>query len=205
MAKRPSPRNRIITAALKLAADKPWRDVGMDDIADEANVKMDTLTREFRSKSAILAGINSTIDEAMVKSAGKPDPEETVRDRLFELLMARFDAMQPNKAAVLSMLRGTVGIDPKATLAGACGLAGSMRMALDAAPVNTGGRLGRLKVNGLIGVYLATARIWMTDETDDLAPTMAALDRNLRRAGRWADMLEKGPFRRPGASAAQES
>ncbi|MDE0538393.1 MAG: helix-turn-helix domain containing protein [Rhodospirillales bacterium] len=205
MAKRPSPRNRIITAALKLAADKPWRDVGMDDIADEANVKMDTLTREFRSKSAILAGINSMIDGAMVKSAGKPDPEETVRDRLFGLLMARFDAMQPNKAAILSMLRGTVGIDPRATLAGACGLAGSMRTALDAAPVNTGGRLGRLKINGLIGVYLATARIWMTDETDDLAPTMAALDRNLRRAGQWADMLEKGPFRRPRTEAAQES
>lgn len=205
MAKRPSPRNRIITAALKLAADKPWRDVRMDDIAEEANVKMDVLTREFRSKSAILGGINSMIDEAMVKSAGKADPEETVRDRLFELLMARFDALQPNKAAILSMLRGTVGIDPGATLAGACGLAGSMRVALDAAPVNTEGRLGRLKVNGLIGVYLATARIWMTDETDDLAPTMAALDKNLRRAGQWADMLEKGPFRRPRTNAAQES
>ena len=205
MAKRPSPRNRIITAALKLAADTPWRDIGMDDIAGEANVKMDTLTKEFRSKSAILGGINSMIDEAMVKSAGKPDPEETVRDRLFELLMARFDALQPNKAAILSMLRGTVGIDPKATLAGACGLAGSMRMALDAAPVNTGGRLGRLKINGLIGVYLATARIWVTDETDDLAPTMAALDKNLRRAGQWAGLLEKGPFRRPRTNAAQES
>src|SRR6266853_1462293 len=33
--------------------------------------------------------------------------------------------------------------------------------------------------------YLATSRVWLRDDSPDLAPTMAALDRRLRGIERW--------------------
>jgi len=39
-----------------------------------------------------------------------------------------------------------------------------------------------LRSKGLLAIWLATLKVWLEDDSPDLAPTMAALDRNLRRA-----------------------
>jgi len=38
-------------------------------------------------------------------------------------------------------------------------------------------------------VWLKTLRVWLDDDSPDLARTMAALDRNLGRAGRCAEVI----------------
>lgn len=187
MAKRPDAEQRIIDAALKLAAESPWRSVALDDIAAKAKVSPDRLRERFRSKAAILAAFHRRLDDAMLKGADKAK-EDGVRDQLFEMLMRRFDALQPHRAALRSILQGTVIDDPPATLMGARALVKSMAKALDAAGVGGHGPLGLLRAKALTAVYLGAARVWMTDESEDLGPTMAALDRGLRAAGRLAEM-----------------
>ena len=56
-----------------------------------------------------------------------------------------------------------------------------MAAMLEAARLSTSGCRGRLRVKGLMAIYLATLRVWLRDETNDLAKTMAALDGQLRR------------------------
>jgi hypothetical protein len=63
---------------------------------------------------------------------------------------------------------------------------------LEAAGISTQGLGGAIAVKLTAAAYLATARVWLRDDTPDLAPTMAALDRRLRGIERWL-----GSGRRP--------
>jgi hypothetical protein len=57
-----------------------------------------------------------------------------------------------------------------------------MRWMLDAAEIEGHGCRQRAIALGLVGVWLSAVRSWAEDETEDLGPTMAALDRALDRA-----------------------
>ena len=56
---------------------------------------------------------------------------------------------------------------------------------LEAADIPTDGLRGTIAVNLALAAYLSTMRVWMRDDTPDLARTMAALDLRLRRIERW--------------------
>ena len=62
------------------------------DIAQEAGVSYGQVCRLFATKSAILAGFGRQIDEALVDEVDI-DLEEPARDRLFDVLMDRFELL----------------------------------------------------------------------------------------------------------------
>jgi hypothetical protein len=72
-----------------------------------------------------------------------------------------------------------------------------MAAMLEAARVGAGGLKGALRAKGLAGVYLATFRVWLLDDSADMAKTMAALDGYLRRI----EGLLRRFAGRPGAAA----
>jgi hypothetical protein len=127
--------------------------------------------------------------------------EGTIRDKLFDLLMRRIDALQAHRAGVIALLRALPSEPPTALLL-ACATQRSMRWMLQAAGVSTAGLRGELRVRGLAGVWVWTLRAWERDESADLSGTMAALDAALRRAGRVAAWLGGGT---PGARPAEEA
>ena len=69
-------------------------------IAAAAGLPILRVYRVFRSKQAILGGLFRRIDEIVLADPPVPEPDERPRDRLFDLLMRRFDALQPYKAAL---------------------------------------------------------------------------------------------------------
>lgn len=203
MAKTPDTRWRIVEGTLKLAAEKPWRDVSIADIATKVRMKPANLLKVFPGRTAILGGLSAYVDGKMLSAmSGTATDDESVRDRLFEALMARFDALQSHRTGIQSIIRDTVPADPVATLCGAAHLMRSMRLALAVSGIHSWGPRSMLMAKGLAIVYLTTARVWLTDESEDLSPTMAALDKNLRRAGQIAGMLSG---RRPGKPGAEEA
>ena len=67
------PRGRIIAAALKLAADGPWKDVRLIDIAEEAGVTLADVRAEFDGKPAIISGFVRAVGEvARMKGLVEP-------------------------------------------------------------------------------------------------------------------------------------
>ena len=172
---------RIVDAALDLAVRRGWRQMSLADIADAAEMELAELYRIAPSKAVILAAFATRIDEAMLVD---PDPElaeEPVRDRLFALLMRRFDALQPYREAV----RAVAGCGAAAPVALGCGalhLARSMGWALEAAGIGPSGPIGCLRVKGLSAIYLLALRVWLNDDSDDMGKTMVSLHRNLGRA-----------------------
>ncbi len=63
-----------------------------------------------------------------------------------------------------------------------------MAAMLEAARLSAGGLRGLLRTKALGWAYLATLRVFLRDDSSDLAATMAALDRNLSRL----DCLARG-------------
>jgi AcrR family transcriptional regulator len=172
--------SRLVDAALTLAARQGWRTTGLAEIAAEAGLPLQDAYAACPSKEAILAALNRRIDRAALAGTAE---EGRQRDRLFDLLMRRFDALQPHKAALGAILRDSFG-DPLALMAMPA-LARSMAWMLEAAGISSAGWGGRLRVSFLTGLYLWVLRIFLKDESADLARTMAALDRGLRRAESW--------------------
>jgi len=191
----PSERDRIIDAALSLTAQQGWRRLSLAAVAAEADVPILALYRVFRSKPAILCGFSRRIDEAVLAAPLDAEADERPRDRLFDLLMRRFDALRPYRAA-LEVLGRELPTDPPAALGAGARLLCSIAWMLEAAGISTTGLGGIVALKLTAAVYLATLRVWLRDDSPDLAPTMAALDRRLRTIERWF-----GSGRRPRPNA----
>ena len=183
----PSDRDRIIDAALALIAQQGWRRLSLAAVAAEAGLPILNLYRVFPSKPAILCGFSRRIDEAVLAAPLDSDAatdDERPRDRIFDLLMRRFDALQPHKPA-LDVLRRELPGDPVTALCAGASLLRSMRWMLEAAEIPTGGVRGAIAVKLAAAAYLSALRVWQLDDSQDLARTMAALDARLRRIEGW--------------------
>lgn len=184
MAKRPLPvRDRIINAALKLAADKAWRSIRLADIAKAARISLATLQENFGSKTAIVSAIMARTNAAVLKGIDSKADAEPAHDRLLDAVMRRLDSLQPHKPAICSILRDLPS-DPVSLLCLAPGYFDSMAWTLEAAGIGSAGPAGRLRVKGLGAIYAGALRVWSKDDTADQGKTLAFLDRRLRQAER---------------------
>lgn len=186
---------RLVDAMLDLVASRGWRDVSLSDMAAAAGAEVVDLYPSYPSKMAVMAAFIRRIDRQVLGAGFKFSPEDSPRDRLFEVLMRRFDALQPHREAVRRIRRDLTRMPPEAAALLPV-LACSMKWMLATAEIGADGPAGRIKTVGLAGVWLRTMGVWVEDDTADMARTMAALDRNLGRAGRWAQLLfgrRRGP------------
>ena len=183
-AERRSDADRIIDATLARVASEGWRHLSLATIADAAGLPMLSVYRTFGSKQAILRGLYRRVDEAALAEPPSAEPAERPRDRLFDLLMRRFDILQPYKPALEVLWRELPG-DPLTILCAGAWLLRSMGWMLEAANISTVGLRGALAVKLTAAAYLSTMRVWQRDDSLDLARTMAVLDARLRRIERW--------------------
>src|SRR5437588_12309881 len=93
-------RDRIVEAAMRLIGQEGWRRLSMAAVAAEAGLSILAVYRAFRSKPAILCAFARRIDETVLATPLEAEADERPRDRIFDLLMRRFDALQPYKEAL---------------------------------------------------------------------------------------------------------
>lgn len=181
MARRPTDTStRIIDAAMRLAAERGWRDLSLNDIAQAAKLPLSKVYEIYPSKRSILAGFSRMIDGRVLAEEEAAAELEPARDRLFDVLMRRFDALQPYREGIGAVLYD-LPRQPLALCGGVRQLKRSMGWMLEAAGLSSTGPRGAVRVRGLAAVYLATLRVWLRDDSADMAKTMAALDGYLRR------------------------
>ena len=171
----------IVKTALALAATQGWRDTTLGDIADAAKLPIGELLAIYPSKLSIVAAYSRQIDGDMLKAIDPELASEPPRDRLFDVMMRRLDALAPNREAVRSIISASL-CDPVSAVCGAFVLRRSMVMMLEAASIGAAGLPGIVKVKGLAAIYMSVLRVWLNDDSEDMAKTMSALDRALRRA-----------------------
>lgn len=180
------PNGRIIAAALALASERPWREVALRDVAERAGITLAAMREHFASKSEIIAGLMRAVDDAVLTAAPAAASGEPKRDQLFEVIMARFDVLQPYRTALRS-ISAEASADPALMRA----MLSSQAWMLQAAGIDAGGIEGGMRVAGLAAIYASVYRTWLEDDDPGLARTMAALDRRLRRGERTLSTLDE--------------
>lgn len=194
---RSTPEDRIVEAALKLAATRGWQDLALADIAAAARVSLPDLAKLFHSKSAILAAWMRRIDADVLAAAEAENLEsESPRDRLFDVLMLRFDALAPQKPA-LKRIAQDFARDPLAAATMLRPALQSLGWMLEAAGLDSSGLRGALRVRGLALIWATVFRVWI-DDGEDQAKTMAELDRRLRQAEGIMKRISAGEARHTG-------
>jgi hypothetical protein len=135
------------------------------------------------------------VDEAEL--AGLPP-----RDRVFELLMRRLEALVPYRAGLARLAR-EARADPSVPLLTACRLERSLIWLQDAAGLRHHGLRACLARRMLALAYVRAVQVWFKDEGADLGKTMAELDTQLRRVQNVAGLREPRARRTEEGEAAQ--
>jgi len=152
-------RDKAINALMSLLADHSFEQIGLAEVAGRAGIKLSQLRAEFGSTLAILAAHIKEIDRAVLAGGDNDMAEEPARERLFDVLMRRIEALAPYKDAVRSIMR-------------------------------TAGPRGALRAQGAALMFARVLSVWIDDDEEGLDHTMAALDRGLASAERWAGFVD---------------
>lgn len=180
MAKQKTTKETLVKTALDLAAQYGWACVRLSDIAEAAEISLADLHDYFLDKTDILMALGRMIDRQILENANIEE-NATPRERLFDMLMDRFEVLNDYRDGITAVLDSFYG-DPKQAVISLPHLARSMSWMMEAARIDTSGIKGAISVTGITGVYLKTLHTWNKDHSPDLSATMAALDKNLKKA-----------------------
>jgi AcrR family transcriptional regulator len=184
-----SKRSKAVRAALELAKDRAWGDITLADIAQAANLNLADLRREFSCKTDLIRAFQSEVDAEVLAKARSAGEGQSARDRLFDILMTRFEVMAPYKPA-LRRISSYLCCRPGEAAALLCASLASQYWMLAGAGTKLDGPGGALRVAGLTAVYGRVFQVWLDDPSPTLDKTMAALDKRLARGERMLSGIE---------------
>jgi AcrR family transcriptional regulator len=185
----PSERERIVEAFMSLLDEKAFEEIGLAEISTGAGVSLAELHGAFASKLAILAAYLKEVDRQVLAGIDDEMTEEPPRERLFDVLMRRIDALRPHKAAVRSLIRSAAR-NPGFAFALNGFAVRSQQWMLTAADISAAGPRGMLRAQGLALLFAGVLRTWLHDDDPGLARTMSALDKALGRGQRYVGFLD---------------
>ncbi|WP_158743264.1 TetR family transcriptional regulator [Acidisphaera sp. L21] len=175
----------LVAAAFAQAAETGWSGLSIVESARRADLPLDRARMRFPGPAAVLYRFGVMADAAAL---AEPTTEATPRERMFDLLMRRFDVLQQHREGMVALMRVLPTQPLLAMTLGAATLR-SMAWMLEAAGLPAGGLRGLVRAKTLVGVWLYALRAWKNDESADLAGTMAALDKALDQAERVFDLV----------------
>lgn len=183
-------------ALLDLVETQGWIDLSFAEIAEQAGVPIAEAHRIYSSKTAVLLGLTRAIDERILNGLAADPLEGSAKDRLFDIVMRRFDVLKADRNAYRRLMR-QLPATPSAFAALVCQLRRSLSLSLETAGISASGLKGALRLKGLLAIYVAGLRVFANDESEDLSKTMAEIDKRLGQAERLSEMLHR---RRPEAA-----
>ena len=188
--------DKIVDSARKLITEEGFASLSMVKLARTAGLTLAELYRHVPDRAALLQLFVRRVDLAVLAQTSSVDANEPPRERVFDMLMARFEAAAPDRAT-LRVIRHDLRRYPGDALRLAPALLNSMRWSAEAKGISTDNLSGAARLRALLTLYLSVLPVWLDDDDPGLAKTMAALDRRLRRMENlwpaiWGDKRSTG-------------
>lgn len=150
------------------------------ELAREAGVGLAEVHAFLPERASLVRRLGEQLDRQMLAIEVAEVAELSRRERLFELIMRRLDAMEPYRDGLARLAAGAGG-DLRMLLASLCNLDRLGDWLLETAGLGAGLPARAVAKPALLLVYARVFQVWLGDGTPDRAETMATLDRLLSR------------------------
>lgn len=184
-------KEKLVETAFRLVVARGWTGLTMAALASDSGLSLAQVYAVCPRKLDILLILSEKIDHTVLAAGLTDELAEPPRDRLFDVLMRRFDALKPYQAGLIVIARD-LRRHPVTVLATCAGLRRSMAWMLIAAGLDAQSSKGCILSASLLPIYLTVLKEWFDDKSVDQAATMAALDRRLRQLERFVSILPGG-------------
>lgn len=185
----------LVALAFQLVAERGWHAFSFTELARRAKVPLVRVYAELPDRASLLRVLARRLDAQMLDVGTDDLDAMSPRERVFELIMRRLDAMAPYKEGLRAISRETAGdLDLLAT--GWCNVGRLSRWLLDVAGMTEHRATMTLGLPALAAIYVRVFNVWLDDDTPDLARTLAELDRRLQQAenlARWTSGCRRRP------------
>ncbi|MEO0636787.1 MAG: TetR/AcrR family transcriptional regulator [Pseudomonadota bacterium] len=182
--------DKLIDALFGALAHKPWSHIGLSELASTAEVPLVRLPDLVASKMDIIAAFARKVDREVLEAVDEDLADEPARERLFDVLMARFDALAEKKPGLKQLMKD-VRRDPVLALELNRVAVRSQSWMLIGAGIDPDGLMGAARVQGAVLAFSHVMRTWLNDDDAGLAATMAELDKTLRRGEQQLSRLDR--------------
>ncbi|MGH6888415.1 MAG: TetR/AcrR family transcriptional regulator [Rhizomicrobium sp.] len=171
----------VAAAAFRLLASRPWREVTIASVARAAKLPLADVLSHAPSRTDLVAMMLHGM-AAETARRYRPEPrQQSVRERLFDVVMTWFEVQKPRKKAVRNLFRA-LGKDPLIVLSLRGEILRGSQMLLALAEAD-GGRVPSFRAVSLAAVIARAVPVWLEEEGEP-DRTMAQVDRDLRRLER---------------------
>jgi len=181
-------RQKILKTFLDLLSDHPYEDVSLPMIAVAAKVKLSEMRGAYGSRRDLVAAFAETVDTEVLDARDEDMGDQPPRDRLFDVLMTRIDALAKHRDAVRA-LYAAARRDPALALEFNQIEVKSQRWMLIAAGVQASGFKAGMISQGLAVAFARVVNVWLDEEDEGMPRTMAALDKELDRGSSFMERL----------------
>lgn len=168
----------LIDTTLSLAGELGWPSVTLQLVGKTANVPLSEVSAIFSSKWDILEAFRERTDLLLTAGKSANLSGQSAKDRLFDILMARIEIIEPWKAGIGSIARHAVA-QPITGIRLFTSLNKSMECMIEHVNAKIQGPGKLIQSRGLTLIYLLVLRRWIGDHSSDLGPTMAELNERL--------------------------
>src|SRR3954451_14954190 len=181
-------RDNIVAAFMALLAEKRFDQIGFGAVSARAGVSLASARSECGSTLAVLAAHMKDLDRKVLAGGEGDMADEPPRERLFDVLMRRIEAMAPYREATRSLMK-SAACNPGLAFALNALAVRSQTWMMTAAGIAAAGPRGMIRAQGVAGLFASVLRTGVDDHDEGQAGPLPALDRALARGQRWFGML----------------
>ena len=185
MAKAKKPSRDLIELGMKIIAERGYDGFLLSDLAKDANLPLNEVYQLYPNRKRFLQAVSAKLDEAMFSHSLEGTQELSITEYFFEHLMQRFEAMSAYRPG-FKRLADDARSRPALMLLAFCNIDRMAGRLLDAAQIRLRRIENRLARRAITTLYAKVLRTWINDDSEDLAATMAELDKSLNKLHKFA-------------------
>ena len=172
---------QIMETALTLSESNSWENTHLHTIAQQLDISLDQIRRYYPQKDDIVEAWFDVADSAVLTLKPEHDFfEQSVCDRLHQVIMTWLEAMAPHRRITGEMLLyklefGHIHLQ----VLGIMRISRTVQWFREAARIDTTGPRRILEETGTTAIYLATLTHWLRDDSPDFHKTRDFLNQAL--------------------------
>ena len=171
--------HNLLKKAFGIIQKEGWEKLSLFKLSKEAKISQNDIKFYFKDKNEIIDKFSIMIDSMVEAKLNLDDFRiSSKKDNLFELIMLRLEEMKDYKTSLIKIIESAKK-NPFLLSRISNNVMNSLDFYLELTSCYENTPIDFLKKNTLFFIYSITFKTWLTDKSDDLASTMAELDKLL--------------------------